>query len=53
MGLRPHIEAAFDISHITIDFAGYTGETLYNAVQEPLDKIRTGQLSAKALSFEC
>jgi DNA-binding transcriptional regulator YhcF (GntR family) len=40
VGLRPHIEAAFEQEAVKIDFSGYTAETLHNAIQEPLDKIR-------------
>jgi DNA-binding GntR family transcriptional regulator len=45
VGLRPHIEQAFEQSRVTIDFAGFTGETLAGAIQEPLDKIRVGRLT--------
>jgi DNA-binding transcriptional regulator YhcF (GntR family) len=44
VGLRPHIEAAFQEPNVTIDFAGFSGETLNGAMQEPLDKIRHGQV---------
>ena len=40
IGLRPFIEQAFAREHVMIDFAGFSGETLHGAVQEPLDKIR-------------
>ena len=43
VGLRPHIERAFEQSRVTIDFAGFSGETLAGALQEPLDKIRVGR----------
>ncbi len=43
VGLRPHIEAAFESPTVTIDFAGFSGETLASALQEPLDKIRSGR----------
>jgi DNA-binding transcriptional regulator YhcF (GntR family) len=42
-GLRPHIERAFEQPHVTIDFAGLSGETLHGALQEPLDKVRVGR----------
>src|SRR5262245_13769121 len=29
VGLRPHIEAAFERPHVSIDFAGFSGETLH------------------------
>lgn len=30
--LKPHIEAAFESAHVAIDFAGFSGETLKDAV---------------------
>ncbi|GGJ89045.1 hypothetical protein GCM10010123_18270 [Pilimelia anulata] len=49
VGLRPHIEAAFESPSVTIDFAGFSGETLYNAIQETLDKVRIGRLTPESL----
>jgi hypothetical protein len=49
VGLRPHLELAFDQEHVQIDFSGYTSETLHGAVAEPLDKIRTGRLTPKSI----
>lgn len=51
VGLRPHIEAAFTRPHVTVDFAGFSGETLHGLIQEPLDKIRAGQLTPESLSI--
>lgn len=45
VSLRPHIEQAFEQQRVTIDFAGFSGETLTGAIQEPLDKIRIGRLT--------
>lgn len=45
VGLRPHLEAIFQADEVTIDFAGFSGETLAGAIQEPLDKIRAGRLT--------
>jgi len=45
VGLRPHVEAAFAQNEVSIDFAGYTAETLNGIIQEPLDKIRHGRLT--------
>lgn len=45
VGLRPHIERAFESAKVSIDFAGFSSETLHGAVQEPLDKIRVGRLT--------
>lgn len=44
VGLRPHIERAFEQDQVTLDFAGFSGETLQGVLQEPLDKIRVGRL---------
>jgi DNA-binding transcriptional regulator YhcF (GntR family) len=41
VGLRPMLERAFQRPHVSIDFFGFTAETLLGAIQEPLDKIRT------------
>jgi len=43
IGLRPHIERAFEAQDVTLDFFGFSGETLQGAMQEPLDKIRGGR----------
>lgn len=50
VGLRPHIETAFEADQVKIDFAGYTAETLHNAIQEPLDKIRAGRLTPHSVA---
>jgi len=42
VGLRPILERAFQQPHVSIDFFGFTAETLLGVIQEPLDKIRTG-----------
>jgi len=49
VGLRPHVEAAFEEPEVHIDFAGYTGETLHGVLQEPLDKIRVGRLRPESV----
>lgn len=51
VGLRPHIELAFEQQRVTIDFAGFTGETLFGAIQEPLDKIRSGRLTPEEIAL--
>ena len=53
VGLRPHIEQAFEEQRVTIDFAGFSGETLNGAIQEPLDKIRVGRLTPDEIGTEC
>jgi len=50
-GMRPYIEQAFTREHVVIDFAGFSGETLHGVVQEPLDKIRTGQLKPASVAI--
>jgi hypothetical protein len=50
-GLRPYIEQAFTAEHVIIDFAGFSGETLHGVVQEPLDKIRMGELKPASVSI--
>jgi DNA-binding transcriptional regulator YhcF (GntR family) len=49
--LRPHIEAAFESPRVSIDFAGFSGETLKDAVTEALDKIRVGRLTPESIAI--
>ncbi len=51
VGLRPHIEQAFEAAAITVDFAGFSGETLHGAIAEPLDRIREGRLRPDSLAI--
>ena len=51
IGLRPFIEQAFAREHVVIDFAGFSGETLHGAVQEPLDKIRMGLIKPTTVTL--
>src|SRR2546430_6756338 len=48
--LRPHIEAAFERPHVSIDFAGFSGETLRDALAEVLDKVRVGRLAPETIA---
>jgi DNA-binding transcriptional regulator YhcF (GntR family) len=50
VGLRPHLERAFEEPHVSVDFAGFSGETLNGAMAEPLDKIRAGRLRPQSIS---
>jgi DNA-binding transcriptional regulator YhcF (GntR family) len=50
IALRPHVEHAFEQPKVTIDFAGFSGETLHGVMQEPLDKIRIGQLRPESIT---
>jgi hypothetical protein len=52
-GLRPYIEQAFTREHVTIDFAGFSGETLHGVIQEPLDKIPPARSSPTASPSGC
>lgn len=49
VGLRPHIERAFEQAQVRIDFSGYTAETLHGMLAEPLDKVREGRLSPHSI----
>ncbi|MEV0088355.1 GntR family transcriptional regulator [Saccharopolyspora sp. NPDC050642] len=49
VGLRPHLERAFEQADVTIDFAGFSGETLHGALTEPLDKIRSGRVRPESI----
>jgi DNA-binding transcriptional regulator YhcF (GntR family) len=51
VGLRPHVEAAFERSHVSIDFAGFSGETLHNTLGEVLDKVRAGRLTPESVAL--
>jgi hypothetical protein len=48
---HPFIEQAFAREHISVDFAGLSGETLPSVIQEPLDKIRIGRIKPASLSI--
>jgi DNA-binding transcriptional regulator YhcF (GntR family) len=48
--LRPHIEAAFERPHVSIDFAGFSGETLRDALAGALDKVRVGRLTPESIA---
>jgi hypothetical protein len=51
IALRPHVERAFEQPKVSIDFAGFSGETLHGVIQEPLDKIRLGQLVPESIDI--
>jgi DNA-binding transcriptional regulator YhcF (GntR family) len=50
VGLRPHIERAFEAENVTLDFFGFSGETLQGAMQEPLDKVRAGRHTPRTIT---
>lgn len=49
VGLRPHIDRAFTERRVTVDFSGFSGETLHGTLQEPLDKVRVGQYTPESI----
>src|SRR5689334_11192479 len=49
VGLRPHVEAAFERTHVSIDFAGFGSEILRNTLSEVLDKVRAGRLTPESV----
>jgi hypothetical protein len=51
IALRPLVERAFEQPKVSIDFAGFSGETLRGVTQEPLDKIRLGQLVPESIDI--
>ena len=51
VGVRPVIERAFQRPHVSIDFFGFTAETLLGALQEPLDKIRAGAAAPDSIAI--
>ncbi|SRR5579875_754453 len=51
VALRPHVERAFEQPKVSIDFSGFSGETLHGVLQEPLDKIRIGQLVPESIAI--
>lgn len=51
VGLRPHVEAEFARAHVSIDFAGFSGETLHGVLIEPLDKISARLLTPESVSI--
>jgi len=48
--LRPRIEAAFEHASVSLDFAGFSSETLRGAISEPLDKIRAGVYTPESIT---
>jgi DNA-binding transcriptional regulator YhcF (GntR family) len=50
VGLRPHLERAFEEPKVSVDFAGFSGETLHGAMSEPIDKVRAGRLRPESIA---
>lgn len=51
VGLDAHIDKAFRQPDVSIDFAGYSGETLRSALNEPLGKIRDGRITPQSVTL--
>jgi DNA-binding transcriptional regulator YhcF (GntR family) len=51
VALRPVVERAFQRPQVSIDFFGFTGETLLSVVQEPLDRIRAGAAAPESIAI--
>lgn len=49
--LRPYIEQAFEADEVSLDFAGFSAETLHGVLVEPLDKIRAGRLAPESIAL--
>lgn len=49
VGLRPHVEQAFEGQDVAVDFAGFSGETLHGVLQEPLDQVRAGRHTPRSI----
>ncbi len=49
--LRPVIQAAFEQPHVSIDFAGFTSETLRDALAETLDMVRAGRVAPETIAL--
>jgi DNA-binding transcriptional regulator YhcF (GntR family) len=51
VALRPVVERAFQRPEVSLDFFGFTAETLLAVVQEPLDKIRAGAAAPESIAI--
>jgi DNA-binding transcriptional regulator YhcF (GntR family) len=51
VGPRPYVEAAFEATHVSIDFAGFTGETLRETLSGVVGKVREGRLAPESLGI--
>jgi DNA-binding transcriptional regulator YhcF (GntR family) len=51
VALRPVVERAFQRAHVTVDFFGFTAETLLAVLHEPLDKIRAGAAAPESIAI--
>lgn len=50
VGLAQHIDTAFQARRVTIDVLSLTSETLYAAIQAPLQRIREGVLQPESVA---
>lgn len=51
LDLRPHLTAAFAQPRVRIDFAGFSGETFCEAVNDAVDEVRRGNLQPRSVSL--
>jgi DNA-binding transcriptional regulator YhcF (GntR family) len=51
VALRPVVERAFQRPHVSVDFFGFTAETLLAVLHEPLDKIRAGAAAPESITI--
>jgi hypothetical protein len=51
VALRPVVESAFQRPDVSVDFFGFTAETLLGVIQEPLDKIRAGGAAPNSIAI--
>jgi hypothetical protein len=49
--LAPSLNAAFQAPHVTLDVFSLTAETLYAALQQPLQRVRTGELRPESVAL--
>lgn len=48
--LRLRVDAAFEADSVTVDFSGFSSETLHGAMREPLDKVRSGRRAPRRIA---
>ncbi len=49
-GVRHHLSRAFRADHVTVDFAGSSGESLQAALADALDQVRAGRVRPRSVS---
>jgi DNA-binding transcriptional regulator YhcF (GntR family) len=51
LDLRAILRGAFDRQHVSIDYAGFRGETLSNVLPDALDVVREGRVAVSSLQI--